>query len=189
MRVAAALIGLAASAVMLLGSVPAAQTLKPLRAEWRDLENWAHYLEASRETELGLGLQVAGPTGITFVGFIGRLDIRDPTTPPQEVTLQVATGKTSNPNVIRRATVVLLADARTTKPLEFDLSPRLIVDDPAPGAVVENGIVHLRAAEFARLAAAETLTGNVFGFDIVFRADQLAAMQAHAERLHIAKPR
>ena len=179
----------------LLALVPAghAQALKPVRAEWRDLETWGRYLEASRETELGVGLQVAGPQGTMLVGFTGRLDIRNATAPPSEVTVQLGTGHSSNPNVVRRPTAVLRLDEKIDdRKLQLDLTPRLIVDNPSPGgpgSIVENGVATIRAVDFIRLCNAETLTGNAFGFELVFRPDHIAAIRELGVRLNLVTPR
>ena len=192
-RNAAVLCAAVAGALLAIVPVGHAQALKPVRAEWRDLETWGRYLEASRETELGVGLQVAGPQGTMLVGFIGRLDVRNATAPPLEVALQIGTGHTSNPNVVRRPTAVLRVDEQIVdRKLQLDLTPRLIVDNPSPGgpgSIVENGVATIRAADFVRLCEAETLTGNAFGFEVIFRPDQVAAIRALGERLNLVKPR
>jgi hypothetical protein len=167
------------------GGVIAAQQLAQLRAEWGDLETWSRYLEGTRESELGLGLQVSGPSGLTFVAFLGRLDVRNPTVPPREITVQVGAGRLANPNLIRRPVLIFVADDRTTRRVEYDLTGRLNVDEPAPGAAVENGIASMRAAEFVRLTEAESLQMNMFGFEAVFRPDHLRAMNDLARKLRL----
>jgi hypothetical protein len=162
-----------------------AQQLAQLRAEWADLSTWSRYLEDSRESELGLGLQVSGPSGLTFVAFLGRLSVRDPKTPPSQLTVQVGAGKLANPNIIRRPTLVLVADDRTPRRVEFDLTPRLNVDEPAPGAAVENGMATLRAAEFLRLTQSETITVDAFGFEGRFRPDHIRALGDFAKQLNL----
>jgi hypothetical protein len=192
-RIVAAFGAAVGGALLALMPVSHAQTLKPLRAEWRDLETWGRYLEASRETEVGVGLQVAGPQGTMLVGFTGRLDIRNATAPPSEVTIQIGTAHSSNPNVVRRPTAVLRLDEKIAdRKLVLDLTPRLIVDNPSPGgpgAIVENGVATIRAADFVRLCSAETLTGEAFGFELVFRPDHVAAIHDLGVRLNLVKPR
>lgn len=174
----------AAGRVETRGEVPG-QRLAMMRAEWQDKETWSHYNESQRENELGIGLQVPGPTGMTFVAFTGVLRLRSPSTPPAEIGVQVALGKFTNPTVIRRPSLVLVADAGTDRSFRLDLSSKLEVDDPAPGASVENGTALVNVIEFVRLVEARTIKGDVLGFEASFREDQLAAMRAFAERLHI----
>jgi hypothetical protein len=143
-------------------------------------------MEASRETELGLGLQVTGPDGTVPVAFLGRLSVRDPKVPPREVQVQGAVGYLGNPNVVRKGMLTFLADAKTDRRTGIDLNGRLVVDDQAPGGINQNGLATMRAAEFVRLAQAETLAGKGFGFEVFFRPDQIRALRAFAARLHLA---
>jgi len=181
----AVLIGLVAA----LASAGRAQNLKPTRSEWRDLETWGRYIETSRETEQGLGLLVNGPQGTLGIAFTGRLDARNMTAPASEVTMQISAGPTSNPGVMRRVTALLRVDERLDRRMQIDLTPRLIVDDPTPAAIVANAVATMRAAEFARLCDAETLTGEAFGFDLVFRPDHVTAIRELGERLNVVQKR
>jgi hypothetical protein len=177
---------------MVLGAAmaaSAAQGLTGLRAEWGDLETWSHPVAGSRETELGLGLQVNGPNGLAFVAFLARVDPQNPSKSPAEVSVQVGAGQRVNPNLIRRPSLAFVADARAAKPVSIDLSSSLIVDNMGPGAVIENGVARMRAADVGRAAKAVTLSGNVFGFDISFRPDQIKALLDFAVRAHIPVPK
>ena len=186
-RVACAMaiaVGLSAS------SAPDAQRLQALRAEWRDLETWSRAVTDARQNELGLGLHLSGSNGPTLMAFIGRLDLRDPSTPPREITVQVATAQLSNPNVIRRPTLVFVVDGTSEKRTELDLTTTLVIDDPTPGGFPANGLAQLRTPEFVRLAEALTIEGSVLGLNATFRRDQIEALRALAARLHIqVKPR
>ena len=170
-----------------LAPVGGAQNLRPTRSEWRDLETWGRYVEASRETEQGLGLQVSGPQGSLGVAFTGRLDVRNPTTPASEVTMQISAGPASNPGVMRRVTALLRIDEKLDTRMQIDLTPRLVVDDPTPSATFANGVATMRAAEFVRLCNAETLTAEAFGFELVFRPDHVAAIRELGERLRLVQ--
>jgi hypothetical protein len=165
------------------------QRLAMMRAEWGDLETWTHYIQDSRQNELGLGLQVAGPTGTSFLAFTGRLAVRSPTQPPREIGVQIAAGKLSNPNVVRRPSLVFVADGGEKNAFRLDLSERLNVDDPTPGGSAENGVALMRPADFVRLSSATTLTADVLGFEAELRDDQIRAMHAFAERLHLVPAR
>jgi hypothetical protein len=175
-------------ATVLLGvtsTVAADQRLAMMRAEWGDHETWSHYIQDSQQNELGLGLHVAGPTGTSFLAFTGRLGVRNPTEPPREIGVQIAAGRLSNPTVVRRATLVFLADAGETDAFRLDLSERLNVDDPTPGGSAENGVAMMRAVDFVRLSSATTLMVDVLGFEGELRDDQIRAVRTFAGRLHL----
>lgn len=176
-----ALLGLAA----LVPPTTSAQMLVGLRSEWGDLETWTHALESSRETELGLGLQLNGSTGTTLVAFMGRLSLRDPKTPPRDLDVQVGTGKMTNPNLVRRSILTFLADEGTPKARTVDLSSQLRVDNPSPGAIITDGVSRIDAADFVRLASATKLKATVLGFDVTFRQDQITALKSLATRLQM----
>jgi hypothetical protein len=180
-----------AIAALLAGMLSARQGPTGLRASWGDLETWSHYLEESRENELGLGLQLSGSNGVILVAFLGRLNVRTPLLPPREITVQVGTSERANPNVIRRPVLTLLLDDKSDRRRLLDLSSRLTVDDPAPGAAFENGLARISAADFVRAAEADTISGNVFGFDVVWRRDQIDALASFGRRVHLitADPR
>jgi hypothetical protein len=156
-----------------------------MQAQWRDRESWSRPIEGTRQTELGLGLQVAGRSGTVFVAFAGRLDQRNPALPPAEMTLQVSVGKLSNPTIVRRPTLRLDVDPDEDTRVVFDLSRRMIVDDPTPGAIVENGVATLRASDFSRLCDAKVIKGEALGFEMTFRDDQIEAVRALGDRLHL----
>lgn len=160
------------------------QGLTGVQANWKDLDTWSHLLDASRENELGLGLQ---PDGGALIAFLGRLSIRDPRTPPSEVRAQVAIGYLANPNMIRTPTLTFLADAGTPRRFALDVSGSLITDDASPGGIIQNAMGTLRSADFLRLSRAETLGATILGFDVVFRPEQLRAMRAFADRIYLGR--
>ena len=185
---AAALLIIAVAGV--LAARPAAihaQTATGLVANWKDLEAWTHYLDASKENELGLGLHVTGPGGTMLMAFLGRLDTREGARPPSDVGVQVAASERVNPNTLRSATLIFVADDGAEHHRMFDLSPTL-VDNPAPGAAPNNGVTRLPAKDYMVLASAVTLHATILGFDVDFRADQIRAMRALAARLHLVAP-
>jgi len=176
------------AAAALLGGAAlqaASQGLTGVQANWRDLETWSHYLEETKQTELGLGLQPSG----SLIAFLARVSLSSPRTPPREVRVQIATNALASPNLVRRATLTFLADAGTDERAAFDLSPRLTVDDSTPGGNLQNGVATVSAGDFARLAESKTLVANIFGFDVVFTRAQLAAMKAFAVKLNLTPAR
>jgi hypothetical protein len=182
-HLSAALLGLALVTGAGAPGTTSAQMLVGLRAEWGDLETWTHAIESSRESELGMGLHLTGPTGMTLVAFMGRLSARDPRTPPRDLDVQVSTGKMTNPTLLRRGVLSFTADEGTARSRTIDLGANLKVDDPSPGAVISDGVSRIDASDFLRLASATTIRGNVLGFEITFRQDQISALKAFATRL------
>jgi len=180
----ALLLGLLIAGSAGTGANASSQGLTGVQANWRDLEPWTRYLEPTKQNELGLGLQPSG----TLLAFLGRLSAASPRVPPREIRVQIAIGPLLNPNLVRRSTLTLLVDADTDTRTSFDLSSRLVVDDSTPGGNLQNGITTMSADDFARLARARTITGNVFGFDVTFTRDQIAAIKAFAGKLQIPSP-
>jgi hypothetical protein len=162
-----------------------AQAAAGLFANWGDLETWTHDLESSTQKELGLGLQVNGSGGTMLIAFLGRLDTRAPSKPPSDVGVQVAAGERANPNALRSATLTFVASDNAEHHRVFDLSPTLHVDNPAPGAEVNNGVTHIPAEDYLVLASATTLHATILAFDVDFRPDQIRAMRALAGKLHL----
>ncbi len=191
MRKVTRLVGVLVGAVVVLGlvvpRVSFAQALVGLRSEWGDLETWTHALTSSRESELGLGLQVTGSTGTTLLAFMGRRSLRSPTTPPDRIGVQVGTGKMTNPNLIRRATLSFLLDEGTDKATAVNLTSSLRVDNPTPGAIITDGVAEMSPDDFTRLAQAKTVKTDVLGFEGMLRPDQIAAIKMLAAQLHLAQ--
>jgi len=146
-----------------------------LRASWRDLETWSRSLGSGR-TEQGLGLHLSGSSGAVLMAFLRRVDGR--TGPSGDVTVQVSTGPAGNPNRVQTATLVFKGTDDRKRAFTMDLSSRLTVDNPAPGAQVTSGVATMRAAEFERLSSSSGVTATVLGLDVAVRTDQLEAMRA-----------
>jgi hypothetical protein len=158
-----------------------------LRANWQDLETWSHYLDTSRQDELGLGFQLTGQGGTALVAFLGRVDVRAPRQPPPQLSVQAGMSARANPNSLRTPVLTFVLDGGMETRTVVDLSPGLRVDNPAPGAHFDNGLAGLRAADLVRMTDAHTIDANVFGVQVSFRPDQIQALSAFAERLHLMR--
>lgn len=176
----------AAFAVVAGFQAPSAQVLTGLRAEWGDLSTWSRALD-NRDIEQGLGLHANGAAGQTLIAFTAIVPARSPAASPRELSVQVSTGKMTNPNLVRSPRLTIVADEGAPNAKTIDLSSRLTVDNPAPGMIITDGIGRISADEYARLAAAKSIKGNIIGFDFTLRADQVAAIKAHAVRLKLVK--
>lgn len=172
--------------VVTLAPTPSAQALVGLRSEWGDLSTWTR-AQGNSEVEHGLGLHTNGPAGQTMMAFMAVLATRDPNVPPKELTVQVSTGRMTNPNLVRTARLVIVADEGAANARTVDLTSRLIVDNPSPGAIITDAVGRIAGADVARLATAKTIKGNILGFDFTLRADQVAAIKAFAVRVKLAR--
>jgi hypothetical protein len=152
------------AAALLAASVALGGQATQIRATWKDLETW------STGAERGLGLHLSGPSGTVLVAFVAPRS--------GDVTVQASTGPATNPNRVQTATLVFSGTDARTQRFRIDLSSRLTVDNPAPGAQVTSGVARMRAAEFERLSGASGVTATVLGLDVAVRPDQLDAMRA-----------
>ncbi len=150
-----------------------------LRATWRDLETWSRPA-GSGQTDRGLGLHLSGSAGTVMVAFLVRSTSRGTTS--GDVTVQVSTGPLVNPNRVQTATLVFRGTGQNQQRFSMDLSSRLTVDNPAPGAQVTSGVGRMRAADYERLSRATAVTATVLGLEVAVRPDQLEAMRALSEK-------
>ena len=176
-----------AATALLVPARIAGQGVPGMRVTWSDLQTWSRPVEGAGEVLHGLGLQVSGSGGTMFLGFEGRIALRQPR-PPQSVNVMAGAPFTSNPNSIRPAVLTLaVVDVKKDKHV-IELTDRMTVDNPAPGAMVENGVATMRAADFIEVISAESATANVFGINVTIRPDQLKAIRALGDRLQL-KPK
>jgi len=164
-------------------------------ATWKDMETWTQYHDDTRETEKGIGLVLGGGGGQMRLSFVARLAGRFPNKPPATVALEAAADPMANPNTLRNPTLRFLVtpfpDEKhpevKPKPLALDLSDRMVVDNPAPGAMVNDAVARLKADEFTAIASAKTVKAKVFMVDVEFNADQLNALEKYAESVFLKK--
>jgi hypothetical protein len=179
----------AAFTATLANALPA-QSLTGLRPSWSDLETWNRRGSDVREAEVGLGLHLSGPGGTMLLSLAARLNSRTPNALPSELLITAGAPFNSNPNAVRRAMLTFVVEIedlvkKTSERKTIDLSSRLTLDNPAPGAVPENGTATMSVAQFTDLAKARAVSARVFGADVLFRPDQLKAVQAFAERIGV----
>jgi hypothetical protein len=167
-----------------VAAMPQAQSVTGVVPNWTDLETWARPLASAREVEHGLGLHVSGPTGPMMLSFTGRLSLRSATA-PASLQVVMAPPVMANPNLIRKPTLVFIADDGAKAREVIDATSSVRVDDPAPGAIVRSATARISADAFRRLTTAETLTAEVFGAEVTIRPDQIKAMQALAAKLRL----
>jgi hypothetical protein len=165
-------------AAPLLAQVPAG----PL-ATWSDLETWSAYDAEKNETDVGLGLQPVGEAGPMLVAFTARLPGKRAAGRAREITVRVAASARSNPNVIRRPELRFQITGGLPDAHVLDLSGRLRVDDPAPGAAVDAGSARITLAELEAIGRAQRLAASVLGAAVAFRTDQIRAIAAFGERI------
>ncbi len=121
------------------------------------------------------------------LSFAARLDGRFPNKPPAAVAIEAAADPMANPNTLRNPTLQFLATSIDGKHTALDLSTRMVVDNPAPGAMVNDAVAKLKPEEFGAIAWAKAVRANVFMVDVEFSADQLRALQKFADSLFLTK--
>jgi len=174
-----------------VGTADTAPTVAPpqavgnLYANWADGETWSRYLDATGETEVGLGLQPAGKSGTMFLAFSARWSGRNATGVPKDIFVQVGAPQLVNPLVLRTPTLTFVIDPPTKNKTILDLSSRLTVDKPGPGQIVSNGIGKIEPKELAQIARATTLEGTILGVDVEYRAAQRQAIRAFAQKISV----
>jgi hypothetical protein len=151
----------------------------------KDLETWTRYFDDTRETEMGLSLVPQGAGETLRLTFSARLPGRMPVDPAKEVLVHVSVGPKASPNVLRTPSLSFLADPGKPDQARIDLSARTRSDNPAPGAMINDLLALLRPEEFVRLARAENLRVQAFGFDLPLRPDQIQALRAFAKRVRL----
>jgi hypothetical protein len=178
--------GLVVATLVLSGfSVSARQISAGILATSKDLDTWTNYYDDSRQTEKGLSLVLGGKGGEMRLSFSARLEGRFPKNPPASVRLQASADPRINPNTQRTPALEFLVDAKEKKPWSIDLTSELTVDNPAPGAMVNDAIGHIRGADFTRLVKAKTIRANIFMVDVEFRQDQIRALEKYADSIFL----
>jgi len=178
--------GLVVATLVLSGfSVSARQISAGMLATSKDLDTWTNYYDDSRQTEKGLSLVLGGKGGEMRLSFSARLEGRFPKNPPASVRLQASADPRINPNTQRTPALEFLVDAKEKKPWSIDLTSELTVDNPAPGAMVNAAIGHIRGADLARLVKAKTIRANIFMVDVEFRQDQIRALEKYADSIFL----
>ena len=178
--------GLVVATLVLSGfSVSARQISAGVLATSKDLDTWTNYYDDSRQTEKGLSLVLGGKGGEMRLSFSARLEGRFPKNPPASVRLQASADPRINPNTQRTPALEFLVDAKEKKPWSIDLTSELTVDNPAPGAMVNDAIGHIRGADLTRLVKAKTIRANIFMVDVEFRQDQIRALEKYADSIFL----
>ncbi len=180
----------AAAFTATLANSPIAQSLTGLRPSWSDLETWNRRGMDIRETEVGVGFHLTGTGGTMLLSFAAVVNSRSPSAPPAEVMVTAGAPFDSNPNTVRSGSLAFLAEIedvvkKTVQRKTIDLSSRLTLDNPSPGARPENGTARMSIDQFTDLVKARAIAARVFGVDVAFRPDQVKAVQAFAERIRV----
>jgi hypothetical protein len=169
-------------------------------ATWKDGETWTQYHDDTRETEKGLGLILGGSGGQMRLSFVARLAGRFPNKPPSAVAMEAAADPMGNPNTLRNPTLRFLVTPAPDekqppdqqrmadeKPIVLELTDRMVVDNPAPGAMVNDAVARLKPEEFQAIAYAKTVKAHIFMVDVEISAAQLKALQKYAESVFLKK--
>lgn len=174
------LIGLAAtaSAAMAPSQIEAGSL-----ATWSDLSTWSRPSSTAGQTEVGLGLVVTGPSGAMRLAFYVERPTQGRATTLRDIGVRAAAGVVMSPNLIRTPTLTFTSVGADDKKQVIDVSSRMAVDNPAPGAAVTSGVARMIVADFRVLAASVELQAQVFGAEVALREDQIEAIRAFRDRV------
>ena len=94
----------------------------------------------------------------------------------------------TNPNLVRTSRLSLIADEGAPNARTIDLSSRLVVDNPSPGAIITDGVGSDRGPRF-RPTGEPRSRSRATSSDSTsrLRADQVAAIKAFALKVKLAK--
>ncbi len=154
-------------------------------ATWKNLETWTQYHDDTRETEKGIGLILSGSGGQMRLSFSARLAGRFPNKPPASVFLEAAADPMANPNTLRSQTLQFMITSPDDKHSALDLSTRMVVDNPAAGAMLNDAVAKLKPEEFGSIAWAKAVKANIFMVNVEFVPEQLRALQKYADSLFL----
>lgn len=182
LTIATAVAGLGMAGIGRLAAAPA-QIEAGALATWADLSTWSRPAKAPGQAETGLGLVVTGSSGEMRLAFYVVRPAQGRRAAPSEVGVRAASGALMSPNLLRTPTLTFTSISADEKEELIDVSRRMTVDNPAPGAAVTSGIAALTPEEFLRLASSAKLQALIFGAEVALRADQIDAIRAFRDRV------
>ena len=186
-RAVVVLTALIAAAVTLPAASSRDQVTAPPMGTFRDLETWTRDVGDVPNSELGLGLHLAGPDATLLVTFSGVKLRRDPRAPAREVEVIAKPGAKLNTGQTLNRTLLFVATDKKDQQTTINMTSRGTTYPPGPFVPGDTYIVSLRASmtpeEFLQLTSAETLKANIIGVGVAFRTDQLKALKALGDRL------
>ena len=172
-------------------TLPAASSSDQVTAQpvgtFRDLETWTRDTGEVPDSEVGLGLQLAGSDATLLVTFSGVKLRRDPRAPAREVIIIAKPGGKLNTGRTLSPSMMFVAIDKKEQQTTVNLTNRVSSYPPGPFVPGDSYIVSLRASmtpeEFLHISSAETLNATLMGTAIAFRPDQLKALKALGDRL------
>ena len=169
--------------VLLTGALSATgQQGWEIRPSWKNLENWTRQNGAKNETEIGLGLHMDHPAGVSLA-FTVRRPVKDPKPAADEVFVTVVMGPNFLATEFPDPLLIFLLDEGKPKWTAIDLSPQFIKNQVPPTKDLKSGISRMGAEDFRRLTRARALKAKVLSNDVTFTRAQLDAMRAFARRV------
>ncbi len=154
-----------------------------LYANWKDGETWSRYIEATNESEAGLGLHPTGPGGTMLLAFFARWDGRTAKGAPKDLFAQAAIPPLLNPTILRTASLSFVVNAGRKDMAVFDISGRLLVNDNSPGGIVSSGLGRIDPKEMAAIAQATALAASIFNIDVEFTQAQRQAIRTFGQKI------
>jgi hypothetical protein len=167
------------------------QVTAPPMGTFKDLETWTRDVGDVPDSEVGLGLQLAGPDATLLVTFAGVKLRRDPRAPARDVVVIAKPGGKLNTGRTLGPSLVFVAIDKEEKQTTVNLTNRVATYPPGPFVPGDTYIVSLQASmtpdEFMHVSHAEALKANMLGVGVAFRPDQLKALAALSDRLGFVK--
>jgi hypothetical protein len=152
-------------------------------ATWSDLSTWSRPSATAGQIETGLGLVVTGPNGDMRLAFYVERPAQGRQALPRDIGVRAAAGAVMSPNLLRTPTLTFTSVGADDKKQIIDVSSRMAVDNPAPGAAVTSGVARMSVADFRALASSVELQAKVFGAEVALRDDQIEAIRAFRDRV------
>jgi hypothetical protein len=186
-RAVVVLTTLIAAAVTLPAASSRDQVTAPPMGTFRDLEIWTRDVGDVPDSELGLGLHLAGSDATLLVTFSGVKLRRDPRAPAREVEVIAKPGAKLNTGRTLNRSLLFVATDKKEQQKTITMTNRVTTYPPGPFVPGDTYVVSLRAGmtpeEFLHISSAETLKANILGVGVAFRPDQLKALKALGDRL------
>ena len=184
-------------AVAIFGTLDASEARRQVAAPYQlfvriDGELQSDYSAQLKSTTVQLALTPPGlhstPSAASVVfqaGFAGR----EPTEPPNEITILVLPSVLSNPNVVRGVELDFTIERAGSRPLTLFYFGRSWGDYEyvAAGGEITRVAFSMSAAELRAIALGERVTGHAMNHSFAFTDEHLAALRLFAQTIGVTR--
>lgn len=158
-------------------------------ATWRDGEIREAYDQSARETRVFVAVMPSGPQGTPTVVLSTRWPGRVPEKQVTEFEVRVEAGLGVNPNFLRKAALALILDRDTPDLRAVEMSNRLRLSVPGPGAAINSGTATMTLLELIQVLQARRISGVILGIPVEFTPTQIEALRRFGDRVLAPPPR